>query len=410
MYFALFTARRYLLGRKRLGATGWITLISAIAIAIVTAALVTVLSVYNGYVAMLLGGEKASLPELLIKPSSSSLLDMRRVDSLLRLRELTSAHSAVLSAQGVLQSSGAQFYTEVYGVDSNYTHVLAMDSAMAEGAFLERDYIPSQTSGQELSPITLGIALAVEGAVKESDSLGMQLLFPRREGFVNPLVAASNFVIADVYSVGVLPPYNEQINRRVYIPLEDLQGYLSYEPHQVSAVALSLRAGLEVDAVQEELSQLLGPDYKILSREEQQPELTFLIKAERVMVYLIMLFILILAAFNLASSLVMLILEKGKDLKTFRIMGASPSQIALIFSFTGFLTSGLGVAIGLIFGYLLCFVQGQYPFIYSGEGLSRMPFPIDLRWTDFASILLITTIITALSALLPLRILRTHRA
>lgn len=404
MRFALFTAKRYLFGRKHLGATGWISLISALAIGIVTAALVCVLAVYNGYVVMLLSGEENTSPELMIKPSKGLTMEADKLISQIEGRSDIEAISQVLTTQGLLHASGVDLVCEVYGIDSLYTRVVGIGSKMTEGEFCSTqatvpDTVPASAA--------IGIALAAEGATKESDSPA-HLTFPKREGIINPLATASAFVQQPIHASGILPPYSEEVNRRVYLNISALRETLNYSGNFVSHLALKLHDSSNIDDIQNELQESLGEGYLVLNREEQQPELTLLIKAEKLMVYTIMLFILILAAFNLASSLVILTMEKAGDLSTLRAMGARRLQLASIFGFTGLMVSLIGSSIGLILGLSFCLLQQSFGFITSGEGASLMPFPIDIQALDIVYIMLATVIVSVLSASIPISLVARH--
>lgn len=398
MRFALFTAKRYLFGRKRLGATGWISLISALAIGIVTAALVCVLAVYNGYVVMLLSGEENTSPELMIKPSKGLTTETDKLIDKLKKRSEIKDISQVITTQGLLHAAGVDLVCEVYGIDSLYTRVVGIDSKLTEGAFLPTYYTEQDTLP---TAATIGIALAAEGTTKESDTPA-HLTFPKREGIINPLATASAFVEQAITITGILPAYSEDVNRRIYINISALRETLNYQPNVVSHLALKIDTESNIARVQSQLQEALGADYLVLNREEQQPELTLLIKAEKLMVYTIMLFILILAAFNLASSLVILTMEKAGDLLTLRAMGARGLQLASIFGFTGLMVSLIGSSIGLVLGLSFCLLQKHFGFITSGEGPSLMPFPIDIQGLDIMYIMLATVIVSILSASIPI--------
>lgn len=403
MRFALFTALKYLFGRSRLGATGWISLVSAVAICIVTAALVCVLSVYNGYVAMLVSSEADSSPDLLLRPKYGNTLAADSLSSILGSSPYVQHSTPILEAQAVLRSTHSEHATTVYGIRPDYTEVVPMQGNMASGSLLapERYRADADTIG-----ITIGIALAAEGAdASDEDEQALQLILPRREGLINPLVASSAFSTQDVIVTGVLPPYSEAVNKRIYMDAEALAGLLNYDRHTANALAIKLQDAVQADAAQSALSTLIGTGYSLLNREEQQPGLTVLIRTERIMVYLIMIAILILAAFNLGSSLVMLILEKDLDIRTLYTLGATRLQTTAIFAFTGILISSIGSVLGLILGLGISLAQAEWGFLYSGEGLSRMPFPIDIQMLDLGYTLLATAIISAISAALPASIL-----
>lgn len=407
MRFVLFTAVRYLFGRSHLGATGWISLLSSIAILVVTAALVCVLSVYNGYVSVLLSGESRNLPELMLKPRDGGLLALEPIRTKLSNSSVISAYSEILLSQGVLQNSQVELFAQVCGVDSTYTRVVSIEEGLLEGSFFSTQHY----SHQGITPITIGIALAAEGASSSEDthSDGLRLTFPRREGLLNPLAPASAFISQSVAVVGVLPAYNESTNRTIYMPIDTLREVLNYGLDVASAVAIKLRPGEDIAEAKRQIQELVGDNWSLLTREEQQPELTILIKTERIMVYAIMLAILVLAAFNLASSLVMLIFEKEVDIKTFYMLGASSYQVAGIFAFTGILTSTIGSLVGLLLGIVLCLLQERWGFLYSGEGINRLPFPIDIQLDDLCYVVLASVLISAMSASFPASILGRKR-
>ena len=181
---------------------------------------------------------------------------------------------------------------------------------------------------------------------------------------------------------------------------------LSVTQGVVSAIALKPDRSISQTTLRRALSPILGTKYKLLNREEQYPERTFLIKSEKIMVYLIMTFILILAAFNLSSSLVMLIIEKRKNINTLISLGAQSNKIRRIFTLTGILTSTIGSIIGLSFGLAICLLQERFALLYTGEGASQLPFPVDVQLSDLGLILIITLIVSSISAFLPSIFLR----
>ena len=181
---------------------------------------------------------------------------------------------------------------------------------------------------------------------------------------------------------------------------------LSVPQGVVSTIALKPDRSISQTTLRRALSPVLGTKYKLLNREEQYPERTFLIKSEKIMVYLIMTFILILAAFNLSSSLVMLIIEKRKNINTLISLGAQSNKIRWIFTLTGILTSTIGSIIGLSFGLAICLFQERFALLYTGEGASQLPFPVDVQLSDLGLILIITLIVSSISAFLPSIFLR----
>ncbi len=405
MCFAFFFARRYLFAPSRMGAVGWVSGISVVAIAVVTAALVCVLSVFNGYVVMILGGADRMDPELIVTPLGGAVLslDDERLKRALASEEIASS-SAVLSSMGMLRLGDRELMVEVYGVDEHYDQGViypSLEALVYDGAFLSKGEV-----GDSLPEVVLGIQLAVDLGVRlsaDGDTGEPRLYFPRRKGMINPLVPSSAFRSTGLRPVGVLQGQREDFDRRAFVSLGVMRELLDYSPREASHVALRLKAGSASDkeAMRQRLEQTLGEAYKVLDREEQQPELTLLIRAERMMVYVVMLFVLVLAAFNLASGLVMLVLEKRGNLMTLRAMGATSRQRGSIFAMTGLLISLLGIGVGLLLGLALSYLQQTTGLLEAGQGVARMPFPIDVRWGDILLILPSALVISLTTTLLP---------
>lgn len=382
-----------------MGAINWVSGISALAIAIVTAALVCALAVFNGYVVMILQGSERVDPDLVIRPKQGSVLDLEadpRLASALA-HESVARHSLVLKSRGLLRTAEHELMAEVYGVCPSYAEVVPVDSSMLEGEFLAE-----HGRADSLVPMVVGIGLAAEGATATStDGTSPRLSFPRRLGMINPLAPSSAFRSVDLYAEGVLSYQTDYADRRLYLPLHHLQALLDYPASTASEIALKVAPTMSVRQAQSTLADLVGEGYEVLDRQEQQPELTFLIRAERVVVYVVMIFVLVLAAFNLASSLVMMMIEKRPDLYTLEAMGATHGQRASIFAAAGLLISLLGAGVGMVLGIAFCLVQSYFGVLVAGEGLSAMPFPIDVQGGDLLLILLATVVVSSVTTLLP---------
>lgn len=405
MRFALFFARRYLFAPSRMGAVGWVSGLSVVAIAVVTAALVCVLSVFNGYVAMILRGADRIDPELIVAPRSGATLSLMETplkEAL--LLDGIAGYSAVLKSVGMLRLGAREQMVEVYGVDERYDSEV-MSSSMREAAYEGR--FVSSGMGANGEEVAVGIQTALDLGLRLSsdhqEGAKPQLYFPRRKGMINPLAPASAFRSMSLVPVGVLHGQREDFDRRIFVRLDVMQELLDYTSDEASYVAVRLKAGRASDKsiMRQQLEQALGQDYKVLDREAQQPELTLLIRAERVMVYVVMLFILVLAAFNLASSLVMLVLEKRQDLLTLRAMGASTMQRSSIFAMTGALISLLGIVSGMLLGLALCYLQQTTGILQAGQGVARMAFPVEVHWGDMLLILPSALLISLTTTLLP---------
>lgn len=402
MSFVRLLAVRYLFSKTSLSATRWISIISAVAIGVVTAALVCVLSVYNGYTAMILASDNDSSTEYVIREVSQKNFDATPLLNQIKSSELSDKiHTGlVLSSQGVIEIAGEHIPLQIHGINQAYSELVPLKKHIYDGTYIEFHHITHTPD------ILLGIGLLQKNSLNINLTENPKLILPRRQGFINPLASASAFEECSLRISGILKPLSEDINKSAYIDIDVLQDMLSVPQGVVSAIALNPDRSISQATLRRALSPILGTKYKLLNREEQQPERTFLIKSEKIMVYLIMTFILILAAFNLSSSLVMLIIEKRKNINTLISLGAQSYKIRWIFTLTGILTSTIGSIIGLSFGLTICLMQERFALLYTGEGTSQLPFPVDVQLSDLGLILIITLIVSSISAFLPSIFLR----
>ena len=402
MSFVKLLAVRYLFSKTSLSATRWISIISAVAIGVVTAALVCVLSVYNGYTAMILASDNDSSTEYVIREVSQKNFDATPLLNQIKSSELSDKiHTGlVLSSQGVIEIAGEHIPLQIHGINQAYSELVPLKKHIYDGTYIEFHHITHTPD------ILLGIGLLQKNSLNINLTENPKLILPRRQGFINPLAPASAFEECSLRISGVLKPLSEDINKSAYIDIDVLQDMLSVPQGVVSTIALKPDRSISQTTLRRALSPILGTKYKLLNREEQYPERTFLIKSEKIMVYLIMTFILILAAFNLSSSLVMLIIEKRKNINTLISLGAQSNKIRWIFTLTGILTSTIGSIIGLSFGLTICLMQERFALLYTGEGTSQLPFPVDVQLSDLGLILIITLIVSSISAFLPSIFLR----
>ena len=231
------------------------------------------------------------------------------------------------------------------------------------------------------------------------------MLFPKRLGFTNPLSPASAFQSLEGQVIGQYPPTSQETDGAIYLPLEALQEVLDYDAEEVSAIAIRLRPEVSTEHFKAEVSKLYGGRLVALDREEQHPDLSYLIRMEKLMTYLIMLFILLLAAFNVASSLAMLLIEKQADTRIFSALGAPPSFTQAVFRRVGLLIALAGTSVGMLMGWGICLVQQHFGLIRSGSGIEAMALPVDVRPLDLLIIFASVTLLSYLISLYPTRFL-----
>ena len=406
---SLSIALRYLFSRTRLHAVNYVTALSAIAIAIVAMALVAVVGVYNGYVAMILDATAQVDADIVLKDAAGAVFDLHDLPDY--RRQLTHAGAEAitlrLESKGLLRVGEQQWVVDAIGVDSTFAAVYPMARA-AEVPTLHTAATFTDGEGIPITPIQIGasIQLPPDSSRREQAGATAEVLFPKRLGFTNPLAPASSFQSIEAQVIGQYAPVSQEIDAAVYLPLSRLQEALDYGASQVSSIGIHLRQGISTSDFKRQVQELYGDKLKALDREEQHPDLSYLIRMEKVMTYLILLFILLLAAFNVASSLAMLLIEKEEDSRIFTALGAAPRFTQQVFRRVGLLIALTGTSIGMLLGWGLCLLQAQFGLVRSGSGMDAIALPVDVRPLDMLVIFISVTALSFLISLYPTRFFR----
>ncbi len=406
---SLSIALRYLFSRTRLHAVNYVTALSAIAIAVVAMALVAVVGVYNGYVAMILDATAQVDADIVLKDAAGAVFDLHDLPDY--RRQLTQAGAEAitlrLESKGLLRVGEQQWVVDAIGVDSTFAAVYPMAHA-AEVPTLHTATTFTDGEGIPITPIQIGasIQLPPDSSRREQAGATAEVLFPKRLGFTNPLAPASSFQSIEAQVIGQYAPVSQEIDAAVYLPLSRLQEALDYGASQVSSIGIHLRQGISTSDFKRQVQELYGDKLKALDREEQHPDLSYLIRMEKVMTYLILLFILLLAAFNVASSLAMLLIEKEEDSRIFTALGAPPRFTQQVFRRVGLLIALTGTSIGMLLGWGLCLLQAQFGLVRSGSGMDAIALPVDVRPLDMLVIFISVTALSFLISLYPTRFFR----
>ena len=406
---SLSIALRYLFSRTRLHAVNYVTALSAIAIAVVAMALVAVVGVYNGYVAMILDATAQVDADIVLKDAAGAVFDLHDLPDY--RRQLTQAGAEAitlrLESKGLLRVGEQQWVVDAIGVDSTFAAVYPMARA-AEVPTLHTAATFTDGEGIPITPIQIGASIQLPPDSSRSEQAGAtaEVLFPKRLGFTNPLAPASSFQSIEAQVIGQYAPVSQEIDAAVYLPLSRLQEALDYGASQVSSIGIHLRQGISTSDFKRQVQELYSDKLKALDREEQHPDLSYLIRMEKVMTYLILLFILLLAAFNVASSLAMLLIEKEEDSRIFTALGAPPRFTQQVFRRVGLLIALTGTSIGMLLGWGLCLLQAQFGLVRSGSGMDAIALPVDVRPLDMLVIFISVTALSFLISLYPTRFFR----
>ena len=390
MNLPFYIARRYLFSKKKHNAINIISGISVCGVALATLALVCTLSVFNGFQDMVAGFFTAFDPELKItiregkvfEPQGAAFQEVRSLPEI-------GVWTETLEENAMVQYKDRQAMAIIKGVEDNFEELTSIDSLLyGAGEFILHDSIVDYG--------VLGVELISELGTGLQFVDPLQVYAPKRNVRVNMANPSASFNRDYLFSPGVVFVVNQQKYDARYIltSLSFARNLFNYDT-EVSAVELKLKPGADVTAVQRKITRILGHEFVVLDRYEQQADVFRIMEIEKFISYLFLTFILAIACFNVIGSLSMLILDKREDVETLRNLGADDRLIARIFLFEGRLISLFGALSGIVLGLLLCYIQQRFGIISLGGGNGSFivdAYPVSVHVTDV--VLIFITVIT----------------
>ncbi len=391
MNFPFFVARRYLFSKKKTHAINVISLISVIGVAVATMALVIVLSVFNGFHDLVASFFTNFDPQLKVVPVEGKTVpaDDPILTKISHFPEVDVATGTV-EDMALAIYNGKQAMVTIKGVDDNFPQLTHITEILyGDGQFqLHTANLQYGTPGIRLAQ-TLGLGANWKGYLK--------IYAPQREGQLDMTDPQSGFVVDSLISPGVVFSVNQGKYDKSYIVTSlGFAQNLFNQQGMVSALELRLKPGSNLENVKARMQQVAGKKYQVLDRFEQQSDTFKIMKVEKLMAYIFLTFILIVACFNIIGSLSMLIIDKKDDVVTLRNLGASDKQIRRIFLFEGRLISFFGAILGILLGLLLCWLQQQYGFVKMGSSDGTFvvnAYPVSVHYSDV--LLIFLTVIAA---------------
>lgn len=402
MNFPFYIARRYLFSKKSHNAINVISAISVCGVALATLALVCTLSVFNGFQDLVTTFFTAFDPQLKITAVRGKVFDGqdKRVLQLKKMPDVE-VYSESLEDNVMVQYQGRQAMAVVKGVEDNFDQLTPIDSILfGRGDLLLHDEVVDYAIPGIQLLSTLG------SGIRFLDPL--EIYAPRRGAKVNMANPSTAFVTGSLFSSGLVFAVNQEKYDASYILTSiDFARRLFQYTTEVSAINLKLKAGADTDAVKKHIQDLLGDDFLVQDRYEQQADTYRIMEIEKLISYLFLTFILMIACFNVIGSLSMLIIDKRDDVVTLRNLGASDRQIVRIFLFEGRMISFFGAFAGVVLGLLLCWLQQEYGLIALGSSGSFVvdAYPVSVHASDVLLIFITVLLIGFLSVWYPVRFL-----
>ncbi len=402
MRLAPFIAGRYLFARKSHNVINIISAISAIGMAVGTAALIIILSVYNGFDSLIRSMMSTVEPDLLITPSAGKVFvpEGEAYDWIYDQPEVLSM-CCILEENVFISYDGSQGLAKAKGVDWIYEEESPLADNIRNGEFrLYKGDIPQAV---------VGGSLAYELGINPRFISPIEIYYPSRTKRISLADPASALEKAKVFPSGVFS-INEDVDKELMIvPIETMRQLLDYDD-EVSAIEIRVVEGTgrkELRQLQEGIAKRLGDGFEVKDRYRQNEVLYKMMMYEKLATYLILLFVIIIIAFNIFGSLTMLIIEKEDDIRILRSMGADRKLIRRIFVLEGWMISLAGMAAGVAAGTVLALIQQHFGIIKMPGQFVVQAYPVILSWSDIAITAAAVAAIGYLIALLP--VLSRHR-
>lgn len=403
MNLSLFIARRYIFSRKRHQVINIISGVAVAGVALAAAAMVCALSVFNGFQGIVAEQFTAMEPDIKIIAAEGKSFD-RYDGAIERVAALPSVEVASFSIEdlAMVQYGGRQVMATIKGVDDNFYQMADIGHVLyGNGDFVLHDTINSYAvMGAELmQQLNCGIYFTTP----------LDVIAPNRKGKINLTIPANNFRKGVLLSSGLVFALNQPKYDAGYIITSEqfARDIFCRSGNEVTSMEIKLKDGENADDVKELVADILGSGYVVQDRYEQQSDIYKVMQIEKLISYVFLTFIMLVACFNIIGSLSMLIIEKRDNMNTLRNLGAEDSVISNIFVFEGCMISAAGAVTGVVSGLLLCLLQQHFGIISMGGGDNFVvsSYPVAVEFTDVLIVFVTVLVVGFMAVWLPVKAL-----
>jgi len=398
-HLPFFISRRYLFAKKSHNAINIITAISMVVVAVGTLALILILSVFNGLEDLIASLYNSVKPDIEISPVKGKYIDLDSFNM-----EKIKADPSIVYYSEVLEDMALAKYTPVEGggherqlivklkaVRPDYYKMSGIDTMVFEGKFL------LEYNTNYFSVAGNGVASKL-GLRLNNYNTPIYFYFPRAEASdMNPMDA---FNIEEAFPSGVISVQQEVDEQLIYVSLGFANKLMNLK-NKATSIELLTHKNTDIKALKKRLHQIIGTNFKIKDRRQQNEMIYKITQSEKWSGFLILSFILLIAIFNVVGSVTVLILEKKEDIKTFSHMGFSEKLIRKVFLWEGMMISVVGGIIGLLLGVVVILLQQKFGFIAIDGSFAVSSFPVAMKLTDFIAIFTMVISIGFLATILP---------
>lgn len=394
MNFTFEIAKRYLLAKKSTSAVNIITWISVIGITIGTAALILILSVFNGFESLLSGLYNSFNPDLKVVPIEGKFfeLDSTQTVSLQAIDGILSV-SKTIEEVCIFEYKDIQKAGRIKGVDTHYNQVTSIDSTIEAGQFkLKQDIVNYGVLGKGLS---INLSINYKDAFTPVKAY---MPIRKKTSMLNQM--GKEFKQMNIYPAGIFAVGSEADVQYIITNYEAVNRLLE-KKNEISALEIKLTEDHDEAEIRAAIAEILGANFAIKNRYDQEESFLKIMNIEKWISFLIVVLILGIIAFNMIGSLWMMVLEKKKDIAILRSMGLETKNIRNIFLMEGIIITGVGLVLGTLLALILYYFQRYYGLITVPDGFMISAYPIELKWTDFIIVTATVVSIGWLASILP---------
>lgn len=384
MNFSFYIAKRYLVAKSTNNAINIITLVATFGVILGSLALFIILSGFSGLRNFSYSLLEFSDPDIKIIPTQGKSFLLKEETLKILEREDIVSFSQIIEERALLKNGDREQIAFVKGVDLNYNKVVKIDSALILGNWLNPDFDNISVIGNEISyKLSLGV-------LDFDKSLKIYVPKPGK-GYLNE----NSFRSVDTKVYGIYSGTEAFENKYVFVSLQKARELLNYEESRISAIEIKINPKADPDGMAKLLQSQLGSDYEVKTKAQLNELLYKVINTENFVSYLIFTLIVIVALFNVIGAIIMMIIDKRKNLKTLYNLGATLKEIKQVFVLQGFLLALVGMSVGLILGVILVLIQQEFNLFMI---TANIPYPVELRWINLFIVLLTISVLGFIAA------------
>lgn len=402
MNLSFYIAKRYLFSKKSHNAINIISMISVCGIAIATMAMVCTLSIFNGFTKLVSDSFSIMDPDLQIIPAKGKVFDASSAifQKIKNLPEVAVA-SETVEDNALVKYGERQDPVLIKGVSDQFKEMVDTKRLVTSGEFSLRE--------GDVDFCVAGIGVAINLGLKTDNITPIEIYSPKRDVKIQLANPANAFTTAYTYPAGVFALNQAKYDDQIILVSLDLARELFRYNNEVTSLDIKLKENVSAKDAESKIQKQLGDNFIVKNRFEQQADSFRMVNIEKWVTFLILSFILIIAVFNVVSSLSMLILDKSADIDILRNMGAENNLITRIFKIEGWLISMSGAIAGIVIGLVLCLIQQHFGILKLGQTPGAFivdSYPVEVIFTDILFVFITVSIIGGLIVLYPINNLK----